>query len=508
MVVVTMASSAMASSSSAPAASSSCSSSLSSSALRVPHGIKLGFSRCPSSRSSRRCGNPHSQQVHNVHVSGSLKVPEFQVEFTRCVSSKSQHHCYWHHRFQKLRSATQYNQGFRRAKTLDNVFSVSCSRNDSTSIEDRIPGLKDEPTSRVTNGSQNGEVGDGKLVENPLANLDIKVSAVIEVAENLAAISIEGVHATAEVAAETLEVAVTTLSEIGEVERISSAESGNADDDAAVRTVIFWVGLAVAFGTFLFFTEGTSKASEFFAGYLLEQSLSVDNLFVFVLIFNYFQVPQNYQSRVLMYGIAGAVVFRAIMIALGAATLQQFEAVNLVFAGILLFSSYKLFSDAEEGEEDLSDNFIIKISRMFVPITSTYDGNKFFTKTPEGVRMATPLLLTLVVLELSDIAFAVDSIPAVFGVTRDPLIVLSSNIFAVLGLRSLFTLISGSMGELAYLQQAVAAVLGFIGSKMVLDFFGFHVPTELSLAVVVTLLGAGVGFSLKDSPDEDDNSQG
>jgi TerC family integral membrane protein len=196
------------------------------------------------------------------------------------------------------------------------------------------------------------------------------------------------------------------------------------------------------------------------------------------------------------------------MIALGAATLQQFEAVNLVFAGILLFSSYKLFSDAEEGEEDLSDNFIIKISRMFVPITSTYDGNKFFTKTPEGVRMATPLLLTLVVLELSDIAFAVDSIPAVFGVTRDPLIIFSSNIFAVLGLRSLFTLISGSMGELAYLQQAVAAVLGFIGSKMVLDFFGFHVPTELSLAVVITLLGAGVGFSLKDSPEEDDNSQG
>ncbi|CAM6038712.1 unnamed protein product [Sphagnum compactum] len=507
MVVVTMASSSMASSSAAAAASSSCSSSLSSSALRVPHGIKLGFSRCPSSRSSRRCGNPQSQQVHNVHVSGSLKVPEFRVEFTRCVSSKSQHHCYWHHRFQKLRSATQYVQGLRRAKTLDNIFSVSCSRNDSTSIEDRIAGLTDEPTSRVTNGSQNGEVDDGK-VENPLANLDIKVSAVIEVAENLAAIGIEGVHATAEVAAETLEVAVSTLSEIGEVERHSSAESGDADDDAAVRTVVFWVGLAVAFGTFLFFTEGTSKASEFFAGYLLEQSLSVDNLFVFVLIFNYFQVPKSYQSRVLMYGIAGAVVFRAIMIALGAATLQQFEAVNLVFAGILLFSSYKLFSDAEEGEEDLSDNFIIKISRMFVPITSTYDGNNFFTKTPEGVRMATPLLLTLVVLELSDIAFAVDSIPAVFGVTRDPLIVFSSNIFAVLGLRSLFTLISGSMGELAYLQQAVAAVLGFIGSKMVLDFFGFHVPTELSLAVVITLLGAGVGFSLKDSPEEDDNSQG
>jgi hypothetical protein len=140
MVVVTMTSSAMASSSAAAAASSSCSSSLSSSALRVPHGIKLGFSRCPSSKSSRRCWNPHSQQVHNVHVSGSLKVPEFQVEFTRCISSKSQHHCYWHHRFQKLQSATQYVQGFRRAKTLDNIFLVSCSRNDSTSIEDRIPG--------------------------------------------------------------------------------------------------------------------------------------------------------------------------------------------------------------------------------------------------------------------------------------------------------------------------------------------------------------------------------
>ncbi|ERM95650.1 hypothetical protein AMTR_s00023p00184000 [Amborella trichopoda] len=157
------------------------------------------------------------------------------------------------------------------------------------------------------------------------------------------------------------------------------------------------------------------------------------------------------------------------MILLGTATLQRFEAVNILFAVILLYSSYKLFS-GEEEETDLSDNVIVKTCQKFIPITNGYDGNRFITMQ-DGVKKATPLLLTLAVVELSDIAFAVDSIPAVFGITRDPVIVFSSNLFAIVGLRSLYMLISRSMSELEYLQPSIGVVLGFIGSKMILDFF-------------------------------------
>ncbi|KDO47467.1 hypothetical protein CISIN_1g016749mg [Citrus sinensis] len=244
---------------------------------------------------------------------------------------------------------------------------------------------------------------------------------------------------------------------------------GRESYTSSVKTVAFCVSTAVAFGLGVGFIEGASKASEFFAGYILEQSLSVDNLFVFVLIFKYFKVPVMYQNRVLSYGIAGAIVFRLSLILLGTATLQRFEAVNLVLAGILLFSSFKLFA-SEEDDTDLSDNFIVKTCQRFIPVTTYYDGNRFFTNQ-DGMRKATPLLLTVAVIELSDIAFAVDSIPAVFGVTRDPFIVFSSNLFAILGLRSLFTLISEGMADLEYLQPSIAVVLGFIGCKMILDYF-------------------------------------
>ncbi|KAD3337470.1 hypothetical protein E3N88_32990 [Mikania micrantha] len=222
----------------------------------------------------------------------------------------------------------------------------------------------------------------------------------------------------------------------------------------SVRTVALCVFSAVAFGVGLGLKDGIGKASEYFAGYLLEQSLSVDNLFVFVLIFKYFKVPLAYQNRVLSYGIAGAIIFRLSLIILGTATLQRFEAVNLLLASILLYSSFKLFFASEDDDDDLSDNFIVKTCQKIIPVTSTYDGNRFFTVV-NGAWKATPLLLTVAVIELSDIAFAVDSIPAVFGVTRDPFIVFSSNLFAILGLRSLYTLISESMGELEYLQVLV-----------------------------------------------------
>ncbi|KAL5716865.1 hypothetical protein ACHQM5_009978 [Ranunculus cassubicifolius] len=263
---------------------------------------------------------------------------------------------------------------------------------------------------------------------------------------------------------------------------------------SSVTTVAIWVSTAVAFGLALGLRDGVDKASQFFAGYLLEQSLSVDNLFVFVLIFKYFKVPVMYQSRVLSYGIAGAVIFRLSIILLGTATLQRFEAVNLLLAAILLFSSYKLFL-GEDEDTDLSDNFIVTTCRKFIPVTTEYDGNRFITLR-DGTWKATPLLLTIAVIELSDIAFAVDSIPAVFGVTRDPFIVFSSNLFAILGLRSLYTLISERMSELEYLQPAIGVVLGFIGCKMILDFFGYHVSTEMSLGFVATSLSAGVLLSL------------
>lgn len=292
------------------------------------------------------------------------------------------------------------------------------------------------------------------------------------------------------------EVALDIVSSVGELKGSPTSEQSMQEHAAAVKTVVFWVCAAVAFGIFIGFKDGTSKASEFFAGYLLEQSLSVDNLFVFILIFKYFQVPLMYQSRVLSYGIAGAIIFRATMILLGAATLQRFEIVNLFLAGILLYSAFKLFTGEDEEEEDLSNNFIVKTCRNFIPVTSSYDGDRFITLS-DGARKATPLLLTVAVVELSDIAFAVDSIPAVFGVTRDTFIVFSSNMFAILGLRSLYTLISGSLSELEYLQPAVGGVLGFIGCKMVADFFGYHTPTEVSLGFVATILGTGVLLSFK-----------
>ncbi|KAK6140329.1 hypothetical protein DH2020_025924 [Rehmannia glutinosa] len=275
--------------------------------------------------------------------------------------------------------------------------------------------------------------------------------------------------------------------------------STTADYATSLRTVGLCVFSAVAFGVGLGFKDGIGKASEFFAGYLLEQSLSVDNLFVFVLIFKYFKVPLNYQNRVLSYGIAGAIIFRLSIILLGTATLQRFEAVNLLLATVLLYSSFKLFGEGDE-DTDLSDNFIVKTCQKFIPVTSNYDGNRFIT-IQDGVWKATPLLLTVAVIELSDIAFAVDSIPAVFGVTRDPFIVFSSNLFAILGLRSYFTLISESMGDLEYLQPAIAVVLGFIGCKMILDFFGFHISTEVSLGLVATSLLTGVLLSLMKKSD-------
>eukprot|EP00752_Nemacystus_decipiens_P012890 g11410.t1 len=281
-------------------------------------------------------------------------------------------------------------------------------------------------------------------------------------------------------------------------DRLFSMKVEEADPDrygnALATTAAVTMGASL-FGLGINEMLGVDKALQFFAGYVVELSLSVDNLFVFLLLFKFFQVPFENQPRVLTYGILGAVVMRAIFIGLGEAAMSVFHPILLGFAAILIFSSYTLLVEGEDEEEDLSDNKLIAFASSALDATDSYDGANFFTMV-DGVRRATPLLLVLACIELSDIIFAVDSIPAVFAVTKDPFIVYTSNIWAILNLRSLFTLLSSAVEDLVYLRPAVAIVLGFVGAKIGGEFFGFDVSTELSLGVITGLLGGGIGLSL------------
>jgi len=297
----------------------------------------------------------------------------------------------------------------------------------------------------------------------------------------------------------------TTTTTTTEVKENATTGDDNDDEKSSMTEVALWVGAACLFGAGIGFVQGVDKASEYFAGYLLEQSLSVDNLFVFILVFDYFKVPEATQPKVLSYGIIGAMIMRAAMIIAGVTAIEDFEPVLLVFAGILIFSSYKLLANnEEEEEEDLKDSAIVKFCSSMIPVSDEYDGDKFWTTAKDGVtKMATPLLLVVAVIELSDVVFAVDSIPAVFGVTKDPFIVYTSNIFAICGLRSLFGFVSAFVSELEYLETSVAVVLGFIGVKMIADYAGYSMSTEDSLAVVATMLTGGVAASymLPSSPE-------
>lgn len=255
----------------------------------------------------------------------------------------------------------------------------------------------------------------------------------------------------------------------------------------------------VLFGMFVMATRGTSSAAEFFTGYVIEQSLSIDNLFVFIMLFDYFKIPLKLQSRVLTWGVGGAILLRATMISVGTRILERFKPIVLVFAGILLMSSFKLLTETTNESDDVSDNFGIRLATKLLPTTtSDFHGEKFFVRE-SGKRMATPLFLCLLCVELSDLVFAMDSLPAVLGVSKDPLIVLASNIAAMLGLRSIYTLVAKAVKELRYLQPAVAAVLGFVGVKMVAEYFHVAIGTGASLGVVCSLLGTGIVASIVDN---------
>ena len=272
------------------------------------------------------------------------------------------------------------------------------------------------------------------------------------------------------------------------------------------------VGGAAALGAVIWALKGPDAAQQYAAGYLLEQALSVDNLFVFVLVFRYFQVPPPAQDRVLAYGIASAAVLRLLMVAAGAELIEHFRPVLLAFAGILVYSSYKLAfaGDGEDEEEDLSENKIVQICSRLLTVSPAFEGSKFFTPDPEkpGVNIATPLLLVLAVIELSDVVFAVDSVPAVFGVTTDPVIVWAASMAAIASLRAMYGFVATVLGELRYLDKAVAAVLGWVGVKMIGEFVsGREVPVGASLGLIGLLLGAGVGASLW-LPEEGEKKEG
>ena len=266
---------------------------------------------------------------------------------------------------------------------------------------------------------------------------------------------------------------------------------------------------AVGFGAFVLETRGPESALQFVAGYLIEQSLSVDNLLVFLVLFEYFRVPPGrMQQKALAYGLYGAVICRGIFVVLGADLIQTFRPSLLVFAGILIFASFKLLTDDVGGDDDdLSENVVVQLvqKQSWIPTTEKLDGTNFF-KLDDGVKKATPLLAAVVCLELSDIVFAVDSVPAVFAVSTDPFIVYSSNLFAILGLRAWYSLLAAATTQLAYLDKAVAVVLGFVGAKIAASFFGVDIDTATSLLIVAGVLGTGVATSLLVPPESSEDT--
>ncbi|MDY0276158.1 MAG: TerC family protein [Desulfomicrobium sp.] len=255
-----------------------------------------------------------------------------------------------------------------------------------------------------------------------------------------------------------------------------------------------WFTMAMIFNLAIWHMLGTDKALEFLAGYLLEQSLSVDNLFVFIMIFSVFGVRQEYQSRVLKWGIIGAIVLRFIFIFVGSALLREFQWLFYVFGVLLIYTAWKM---AFTGDDEMhpENNPLIRLARRILPMTKRIQGDWFY-KRRMGVLMFSPLFLVLLVVESSDVIFALDSIPAIFAITLDPFIVLTSNIFAVMGLRSLYFLLSNLVGMFGYLKYGIAFILAFVGVKMLLIMSGIHIPTVISLAVILLSLALAVIVSI------------
>ena len=271
---------------------------------------------------------------------------------------------------------------------------------------------------------------------------------------------------------------------------------GKISMKSALWQSIFWIAISVAFGVGIYFYDGGSeKALEFFAAYFTEKALSVDNIFVIILILKYFSVKEEYYHKILFWGILGAIVFRAIFIFLGALLISQFHWILYIFGAFLVYSGFKMFKDDGEEEIDPENNPVVKFVRKYFRFTSSDHGGKF-TFTKYNKLYFTPLFLVLVLIETTDLIFAVDSIPAAFAITQDEFIVYTSNIFAVMGLRAMFFLLAGVLGKFYLLQKGLAFVLIFVGGKMLLEIVHIDVPVLLSFAVIVLAIGSSMILSV------------
>jgi tellurite resistance protein TerC len=259
--------------------------------------------------------------------------------------------------------------------------------------------------------------------------------------------------------------------------------------EAVVWTLV-WISLAILFNLFVFLRWGPDKALEFLTGYVIEYSLSVDNIFVFILIFTFFAVKDEYQHKVLFWGILGALIMRAVFIFAGVALINRFHWIVLIFGGFLLFTGIKMLFQKEE-QIDPDKNPVIRFFKRFFPVSDTLDGDRLFIKR-KGTLHATPLFLVLLIIETSDLIFAVDSIPAILAISKDTFIVYTSNIFAILGLRSLYFAVAGIMGYFRFLKVGLAFVLSFVGFKMVAAFFKLEIPIGYSLLTIVSILALSI----------------
>lgn len=271
----------------------------------------------------------------------------------------------------------------------------------------------------------------------------------------------------------------------------------NKEHKESIKEALIWTGvwitLALIFGVGVYYYMGSQTALDYYTGYLIEKSLSVDNIFVWILVFSYFKVPPEYQHKTLFWGVFGALVMRFIFIFAGVALLERFHWIIYIFGAFLLYTAYKIAFE-QEKEVHPENNPLIKFVRRFIPITKDYHGDQFFIRH-KGKLMATPLFIVLIVVESTDLVFALDSIPAILAITRDEFIVYSSNAFAILGLRALYFAVSGIMGLFHYLHYGLALILGFVGVKMLIADF-YHIPTPYALGFVALTLTASIVASL------------
>ncbi len=264
---------------------------------------------------------------------------------------------------------------------------------------------------------------------------------------------------------------------------------------SAIFQSIGWVSVALSFGYLIYKKEGNEYALQYMSAYLMEYSLSIDNIFVFVLILNYFKIKKKYYHKVLFFGIMGAIIFRTIFILLGMVIVEEFSWILYIFGLLLIYTGYKILMSGQEPEVHPEHNVVYKFMKKYFNILPE-DGDGYFLIYRDGKKQYSILFLVVGVLASTDLIFAIDSIPAAFAVSQHKLVVLTSNIFAVMGLRAMFYLLMGAVNKFDYLQQGISFVLMFIGIKMLIEIFHWHIPTELSLLIIIIMLGSSVALSI------------